>query len=100
MAWISKVLYSSPCSISVSCERTTSLLRRVITSSMLRGPTRSIASVRTFLEMWMLGEDRARRMSMMTSCSTLAWCFFRSLRRSSTISFTLLSLEVLFSREA
>ena len=43
---------------------------------------------RTFLQMSMLGEDKARRMSISISWTTLEWCFFSSDRRSSTMSFT------------
>lgn len=60
---------------------------------MLRGPTRSMATARVFLQMWMFGEDKARKMSIMISCTTFEWCFFSSDRRSRTMSLTLLSLE-------
>ena len=58
-----------------------------------------MATLRVFLQMSTLGEPRARRMSMRTSCTTRVWRVLRSLSRSRMMSLTLLSLW-LFSSEA
>ena len=147
IAWINKLLYSSPCSRSASCARTTSLFSTCITlsvvstscvtdvrlisivcgkntymhhttnffmllpyknaekfkkkwnritlltSSMFLGPTMSIAKARTFLQISILGDDSALKISIKISWTTFVWCFFNSDKRSKTISFTLLSLD-------
>mmetsp|Transcript_19640 Transcript_19640/g.74321 ORF Transcript_19640/g.74321 Transcript_19640/m.74321 type:complete len:310 (+) Transcript_19640:906-1835(+) len=92
--WIermSTLRYSAALSMSFSCVRWTSFLSSVTTSRMLRGVTRSIATSKVFSQISRLGEFRARRMSMRTSCSTLEWFRFRALRRSKMMSLTLLS---------
>lgn len=53
-----------------TCARTTSLFNTCMTSSMFLGPTISIARVKTFLQISILGDDRARRMSMSISWTT------------------------------
>lgn len=52
--------------------------RKPPTSSMLRAVMRSMAMSSVFLRMSMFGEDSARRMSMITSCSTSLCLFFSS----------------------
>mmetsp|Transcript_40547 Transcript_40547/g.126814 ORF Transcript_40547/g.126814 Transcript_40547/m.126814 type:complete len:212 (+) Transcript_40547:412-1047(+) len=91
MERMSTLRYSAALSMSVSCVRTTSFLSSVTTSRILRGVTRSMATSSVFSQISRFGEFSARRMSMSTSCTTLAWFFLSALRRSRMMSFTLLS---------
>mmetsp|Transcript_16619 Transcript_16619/g.41550 ORF Transcript_16619/g.41550 Transcript_16619/m.41550 type:complete len:275 (+) Transcript_16619:259-1083(+) len=92
MACTSICLYSPPRSKSLFCVLTISFFSTITTSSMLRAVMRSMAMSSVFLRMSMLGDASARRMSISTSCMTSRCLFLSSVRRSSTMSLTLLSL--------
>mmetsp|Transcript_8410 Transcript_8410/g.26318 ORF Transcript_8410/g.26318 Transcript_8410/m.26318 type:complete len:238 (-) Transcript_8410:803-1516(-) len=97
MVLISSDLYSTACSMDSSCVRSTSFLSRLTTSPTLRGETSWSTISSVLLRMSRLGLCSERSTSIMDSCITLGCKRRNSPRRSSTISFTLLSGCVLSS---